>query len=1059
MKSKLLLILITMLPLMANADNVMINGINYNLIPKGKIAEVISNPNKYRGSVSIPASVTYEGVAYSVISIGNSAFNQCWSLASVSIPNSVTSIGNYAFRECSGLTSITIPNSVTNIGENAFTGCNSLTKVIVSDIAAWCGISFSGYDANPLSKAHHLFSNESTEIIDLVIPNGVASIGSCAFRECGSLISVAIPESVTSIGEEAFQKCNGLEKVIVSDIAAWCGISFGDYYANPLCYAHHLYNDAEMEITDLAIPDGVTSISDYSFNNCSSLTSVTIPNNMTSIGDHAFANCLELANVYCYAEKVPSTSSDAYKNSLIEYATLHVPFKSIEQYKTQTPWSGFGTIVPFEGEIGEVFTIITAEGVMMTFKILTVREKTCQVGNGIESSINMASSGKITIPEMVNGYRVTAIGDKGFYNCTNMTSITIPSCVTSIGENAFYNCGSLKKVVVPDIAAWCGILFSGNEANPLTKANHLFFNESTEIKDLIIPNGVISIGSYAFRYCTGLTSVTIPNSVTSIGDFAFDGCSGLTSVTIPNSVTHIGNVALWGCSGLTSVTIPNSVTDIGSSAFENCTGLTSITIPSSVNQIGEYAFRHCIALKKVIVPDIAAWFDISFGDYTANPLSSAQHLFCDESTEIKDLVIPNGVNIKKFVLSGCSGLTSVTIPNGVTSIGEEAFTNCSGLTSITIPNSVTSIDRYAFKYCSGLASVTIPESVTSIGDATFWSCGLTDVYCHAENIPSTGSDIFYNSSIASATLHVPASSYNNYRATSPWKSFGSIVSFEYETILPQYISLLIPAKKELTAAQGGGPIDLIRSHIQLSSPYTEPSEGGLDALLDGDINTFWHSIWTSGGVAGGIHYLQADLINPVNEKVYVTFTRRPVANDHVTNMSVFGSNDPDASKAACEELLTFDCPYTSNTETITSPHFDTKGYRYLRFYANTTNRNLGIWHISEFQLYGDIPASDALANFMDGEDKRLQAIIDKQANLSSYQIGEAEYNELKEAYDAFMSKLAEIIDRIENVSEDNISNSSSTSMYNLQGSKLDKPQKGINIIRYSDGTSKKVLTK
>ena len=727
MKGDFLLLLLALLPMLASADNVLIDNIYYNLIPKGKIAEVTSNPNKYRGTINIPASVIYEGVEYSVTGIGEQAFNQCWSLASVNIPNSVTYIGSYAFSECSGLNSVTIPSSITSIGDNAFTGCSSLKKVVVSDIAAWCGISFGSYEANPLSKSHHLFSSESTEVIDLVIPNGVTSISRCAFRECGSLASVAIPESVTSIGEEAFADCNNLEKVIVPDIAAWCGISFGDYYANPLCYAHHLYNNKTTEIIDLVIPNGVTSIGDYSFYNCSTLNSVSIPNEVTSIGDYTFANCNELAEVYCYAEKVPNTRANSFNNSLIEYATLHVPFKSAEQYKTQAPWSAFGTIVPFEGEIGEVFTAMTPEGVKMTFKILTIREKTCQVGDGIKNSINVAADGIITIPEMANGYRVTAIGDKGFYNCASMTSITIPSSVTSIGENAFYNCSSLNKVVVPDIAAWCSISFSGNEANPLTKANHLFSNEFTEIRNLTIPNGVTSIGSYAFRYCTGLTSVTISNNVTSIGDFAFDGCSGLTSITIPNSVTRIGNAALWGCSGLTSIPIPNSVIEIGYKAFEKCSSLTSITIPSSVMSIGEYAFRYCYALKKVIVPDMAAWCGISFSNYQANPLSYAQHLFSDDSTEIKDLIIPDGLNIKKFVFSGCSGLTSVTIPNGVTSIGEEAFTNCIGLTSIAIPNSVTSIDRYAFKYCSNLAIVTIPESVTSIGDATFWSCGLTDL--------------------------------------------------------------------------------------------------------------------------------------------------------------------------------------------------------------------------------------------------------------------------------------------------------------------------------------------
>ena len=158
----------------------------------------------------------------------------------------------------------------------------------------------------------------------------------------------------------------------------------------------------------------------------------------------------------------------------------------------------------------------------------------------------------------------------------------------------------------------------------------------TNIKTVIIEEGVTSIGSRAFVGCSSLSSVTIPNSVTSIGEYAFSGCSGLTSVTIPNSVTSIGSGAFRNCLGLTSVTIPNSVTTIGENAFIYCSGLTSVTIGNSVTSIGESAFSGCSGLQKVIVPDIAAWCGISFGD---NPLNYAHHIYSDENTEIKELVI------------------------------------------------------------------------------------------------------------------------------------------------------------------------------------------------------------------------------------------------------------------------------------------------------------------------------------------------------------------------------------------------------------------------------------
>ena len=211
---------------------------------------------------------------------------------------------------------------------------------------------------------------------------------------------------------------------------------------------------------------------------------------------------------------------------------------------------------------------------------------------------------------------------------------------------------------------------------------------------------VTSIGIHAFYYCLGLTSIDIPNSVTSIGIQAFYGCSWLTSVTIPNSVKSIGSSAFHNCSGLTSVTIPNSVTSIGQYAFYSCSKLTSITIPNSVTSIETSAFYGCSGLQKVIAPDIAAWCGIKFGDSYANPLYYVHHLYSDKSTEITELVIPDGV----------------------TSIGSSAFYGCSGLTSVTIPNSVTSIGWYAFNGCSGLTSVTIGSGVTSIGTCAFQGC-------------------------------------------------------------------------------------------------------------------------------------------------------------------------------------------------------------------------------------------------------------------------------------------------------------------------------------------------
>lgn len=201
-KQLFLLVMMMLLPMIANAEPVEIDGIYYNLIQKAKIAEVTSNPNRYSGDVIIPKEVEFEGMRYAVTSIRELAFHNC-SLTSITIPNSVTSIGSSAFSLCYDLTSITISNSVTSIGYNAFKDCNRLSSVHISDIAAWCMISFGDYFSNPLYYAQHLFLN-GVEIKELVIPDGVTSIGENAFYNCTSFTSITIPNSVTSIGSNAF---------------------------------------------------------------------------------------------------------------------------------------------------------------------------------------------------------------------------------------------------------------------------------------------------------------------------------------------------------------------------------------------------------------------------------------------------------------------------------------------------------------------------------------------------------------------------------------------------------------------------------------------------------------------------------------------------------------------------------------------------------------------------------------------------------------------------------------------------------------------------------------
>ena len=344
--------------------------------------------------------------------------------------------------------------------------------------------------------------------------------------------------------------------------------------------------------------------------------------------------------------------------------------------------------------------------------------KNGKCGDNVTYSLD-TSTGVLTISGTGDMADYSMDNSSPFDSNSNIKSVIIENGVTSIGVGVFEHCTSLTSVTIP---------------NSVTSICRSAFFDCTSLTSVTIPNSVTSIGIGAFDYCTSLTSITIPNSVTSICRSAFSDCTSLTSVTIPNSVTSIGERAFSDCTSLTSVTIPNSVTSIDYMAFSGCTSLTSVTIPNSVTSIGERAFSDCTSLTSITIPDsVTSIGRCAFDDCTSltsitipdsvTSIGSSAFYNCKSLTSV---TIPDSVtSIGDWAFSGCTSLTSVTIGNSVTSIGDEAFAHCTSLTNITIPNSVTSIGDYAFSGCSSLTSITIPDSVTSIGNCAFEDCYFT----------------------------------------------------------------------------------------------------------------------------------------------------------------------------------------------------------------------------------------------------------------------------------------------------------------------------------------------
>lgn len=512
-------------------------------------AEVVSNTYENgRGVILLNGPAKY---------VGATAFRTCETLRSITLPEGITLLGNQAFMSCPSLVSVQLPSTLKSIGTDAFYGCTLLKEI--------------------------------------TLPEGLTTIGSGVFYECDSLTAMAIPDSVTELSWQVFTYCNNLESVTLS---------------NNLTVIEEKMFMGCSALKSVYIGDKVEQIKLQAFSACSSLPTLTVPASVTLVDDASFGDCSVLREIYFHPTTPPTMLLNSWWGAttfsgIPQDAKIFVPNASLNAYKSAEGWIDYRDyIYPMDGEeeVPETWKIYytSTDGAIIT------PYNTTGFGANIVSNTYENGQGVITFDG-----KVSQLGEKSFYQCTTLATISVPDGVKSIGYQSFYGCKNLKSFEVPEgVTEIQGSTFDGCSAmttislpSTLTSIGNRAFSVCSSLQSITIPKGVTSIGQSAFNYCTGLTEFEIPYGVESIASATFNFCKGLKSVHIPESVTAIGYEAFYGCEGLESITLPASLTSIEFQAFYRCLYLASIYCKSTTPPSGAVnMFKEYYVERKIYVP-------------------------------------------------------------------------------------------------------------------------------------------------------------------------------------------------------------------------------------------------------------------------------------------------------------------------------------------------------------------------------------------------------------------------------------------------------------------------
>lgn len=554
----------------------------------------------------------------------NSAFEGCTALTTLTIKSGVTGIGNYAFYGCNSLTSVTIPETVEATGEYAFYGCTKLTRVSISNgvigAAAFEGCSqLSQLTIEKVSAIGNCAFKNCVTLQSVVLPEELESIGDEAFRECTILKAIEIPDKVTTIGYGAFYKCTKLASVTVgSGVTTWNKTSYHNGYHDRV-YVNAAFEDC-ISLRTLIVKAGATDIGNYAFYGCSQLQSVELPATINAIGEYAFYGCTDMTSAHISNGTIGEgafSGCTSIEELIIESSTSigNFAFKGCEKVTEVLLPKNLTYIGDEAFKDWRALTSIVIPDNVTTIGYAAFHNcsalKTAVIGSSVATwnktpyrndyhdrlIVNCSFEGCTSLTELTVKHGAKMIGSYAFYNCAGIIKADLPASVTNVEEYAFFSCTSLKEAAIRN-----GVIGAGA------------FENCTGMETLKL-SSITSIGDFAFKNCSLITEVILPATITSIGNEAFYG-TGLKEICIPNAVLTIGYGAFAHCTSMTDAIIGSAVTTWNetpyrndyydrlsvNSAFDGNTALKNVYFCDGISSIGSYAFYGCTGVEKVYLP-------------------------------------------------------------------------------------------------------------------------------------------------------------------------------------------------------------------------------------------------------------------------------------------------------------------------------------------------------------------------------------------------------------------------------------------------------------------------